>query len=379
MKVAINVRTVRPGRLDGIGWYTNEILRRNIEANPDVEFHLIHDRRPDPRIQYADNVVQHRLLPPARRAWLYDIWFQWRVPSLLKSINPDVFISTDGSLPLGLDIPTILVQHDLGYLAVPEQVDKLTLWYYHNRFPQCFRAATVKATVSEFSRNQIVKEFGVNKADVHIVPNAAREIFSPVSEAVKSETRQRVTNGSPYIVFVGTIQPRKNFEGLLKAFDRACSDGLEDVKLVLAGRKSYGHGAVDSFIATLGCRDRIITTGWIPDEELVKVMGSATAMVYIPHYEGFGIPIIEAMACGVPVVCSRTTALPEVAGDAALYVEDTNDKTVADAIKLIATDTPLREKLIAKGFLRSAQYSWDESANKMWELVHLATHASRIG
>lgn len=374
LSVAINGRLLRPDKVDGIGCFTHEITKRLVATHPDVQFHLISDRKPEACLQFGPNVKQYRVLPPARRFYLYEMWYQYAIPTFLRGLKPDVFVSTDGFLPLQLSIPTVVVQHDLGWLAVPHQVDRCTSWYYAKRFPQCFRAGSKQATVSEFSRNQIADVWKVPAEQVSVVPNAARAIFVPLEEAAKVRYRDAYASGNRFLVFVGTIQPRKNIEGLLRGFDEACARGLDNTYLVVAGPRQSIVSVTDT-LCTMRFANRVRFTGYLANKELAGVLASAEAMVYIPHYEGFGIPILEAMASGVPVICSRNSALPEVGGTAAYYVKDSGSDSVSEAIIEVASNAELHTSLVQAGIKRAAQFSWDTSAEKMWQLIEDAIAA----
>jgi glycosyltransferase involved in cell wall biosynthesis len=261
------------------------------------------------------------------------------------------------------------VIHDLGFLTYPDQVDAVTAWWYRNRFPQFARRATRLATVSAFSRDDIATRYQIPATQISVIPNAARSVFRPIPAEQQMAVRASITGGAPYFVFVGVIQPRKNLPTLLRAFDRFKQVHALPHKLVIAGRKGWKTDEVDTLLKQLPSSSDVIFTGYLSDADLAGVVASASALTMVPHFEGFGIPIIEAMACGTPVVTSTVTSLPEVTGGAAILVDPNNVDTLSDALAHIATDNTLAADLSVRGLARSHQYSWDDSAKRLWTLV----------
>lgn len=377
MVIGINGRLLVAGKLDGIGWYTHELLRRIVQSHPDVRFVLLSDKPIDPMFHYGPNLEPQTIGPRARHSFLYDVWYQWSVPHALRQHGASAFVSLDGFIPLRSDVPTVNVIHDLGFLTYPDQVDPVTAWWYRRRFPQFARRATRLATVSEFSRDDIATRYHLPATQISVIPNAARSVFRPISAEQQTAVRASITAGAPYFVFVGVIQPRKNLPALLQAFDRFKQRHDLPHKLVIAGRKGWKTEAVDTLLRQLPSASDVIFTGYLSDADLAGVVASATALTMVPHFEGFGIPIIEAMACGTPVVTSTVTSLPEVTGGAAVLVAPNDVDGLADALARIATDNTLAADLSGRGLARSQQYSWDDSAQRLWTLIEEAVTSAR--
>lgn len=377
MVIGINGRLLVAGKLDGIGWYTHELLRRIVQSHPEDHFVLVSDKEIDPEFHYGPNLTPLRIGPRARHSFLYDLWYQWSLPRALRKMGAAAFVSLDGFIPLNGKIPTVNVIHDLGFLSYPGQVDRLTAWWYRKRFPQFAAKATRLATVSEFSRADIATRYRIPSDRISVIPNACRDVFHSIPVERQQQTQQRITGGAPYFVFVGVIQPRKNLPSLLKAFDLFKQRQSTPHKLVIAGPRGWKNDEVDRTLAEMNHAADVIFTGYLTDTELGDVVASAAALTMVPHFEGFGVPILEAMACGTPVITSTVTSLPEVTNGAALLVEPNDLESLSAALARIIADPNLAQELSLKGRARSQDYSWDRSAQQLWQLVESVVTSER--
>ena len=224
-------------------------------------------------------------------------------------------------------------------------------------------------TVSQFTKQDIVKQYGIDPAKIDVVYNGANPLYAPVSDEQQQLTRQKISQGRPYFIFIGALNPRKNIAGLLKAFDQYIRETAADTCLIVVGKKMYRDRSIKKAFAEMKHKDLVIFTGRLEPGELKNVMGSALALTFVPFFEGFGIPIVEAFRAGVPVITSNITAMPEVAGDAALLVNPFQIKEITEAMKSITFVPELRKKLVEKGFQRSRMFSWDKTARLFWESV----------
>jgi len=367
LQIAVNTRLLIKNRLEGIGWFTYENLIRIVKQQPDVTFYFIFDRQPDPSFIFADNVKAVVLQPPARHPFLFIIWFEWSVMRYLKKLKPDLFLSPDGYLSLGSKIPDLAVMHDLNFEHFPSDLPPLVRWYYRYFFPRFARKASRIATVSEFSKQDIVNQYTIPSDKVDVIYNGVNERFSGINEELKATVRSKYTEGLPYFLFVGSLHPRKNLARLFRAFDIFCGQTDTTVRLLVAGEKKWWTEPIRKAYEGMAHKSRVIFCGRLNANELHKVTASALAVTYVSYFEGFGIPIVEAFRCGVPVITANVTAMPEVAGDAALLIDPFNEEEIAMAMQKIAADPVLREDLIAKGFERAKLFSWDQAANKLWQ------------
>lgn len=330
---------------------------------------FLFDRPFDEEFVFADNVTPLSLPPQARHPILYYTWLQFSVKGLLNRMKPDLFLSPDGFLALGAKCPQLPVIHDINFLHHPKDVKWLTGKYYNRFFPKFARAATRIATVSEYSRQDISSSYQVDPAKIDVVYNGINEFFKPLSDDQKQATKQKFSGGNDYFVFVSSLHPRKNIPSLLRAFSVFKKESGADMKLVLAGPNFWGLSDIEAVIKETGIKDEVVFTGRLADDDLALVLGSAMALTFIPYYEGFGIPLVEAMQAQVPIITANRTSLPEIAGDAALLVNPFDITEIKNAMLRLYTDKRLREQLIQKGTLRKQQFSWDRSADLLWQSV----------
>ncbi len=369
MKIAVNTRLLLKNKLEGIGWFSFETLKRICIQHPEVEFVFIFDRQFDSEFIFADNVKPLIVSPPARHPFLFYTWFNISLPAALRKMKPDLYLSPDGYNCLPWKGKSLIVIHDLTFEARPQDVPWLVKKYYHHFFPRFARKASRIATVSEFSKSDIVARYHISPDKIDVVCNGVNELFKPVDPEIFHNTRLKFTKGYPYFIFVGALHPRKNIDNLLLAFDTFKISDNQSIKLVIAGAKKWWTSEIRSAYEGMRFKDDVVFTGRLDDKSLHSLIGSALALTYVSHYEGFGIPILEAFACGTPVITSNTSSMPEVAGDAAIYADPASQTEIAAAMEQMATNRKLRSELIAKGFLRKNNYSWQKSADLLWNSI----------
>ena len=365
MRIAVNTRLLLKGKLEGIGWVAYESLKRIVLAHPEVEFYFIFDRKPDPLFLFADNVKPVVLFPQARHPFLFIWFFELSLPKALRKIKADLFYSPDGYLSLRTKVPQVVEFHDLNFEHFPEDMPKIHLWHYKKFFPNFARKAERIVTVSEFSKQDIVDCYGIDPEKIDVAYNGVNEIFKPLSAEQKEQVRLKYSDGHPFLMFVGSLHPRKNLARLFTAFDRFKSHHKNDVKLIIVGEKRWWTEPIQQAFAAMSCKEDVIFTGRLSAEDLHEVTASALASVYVSYFEGFGIPILEAFKCDTPVITSNVTSMPEVAGDAALLVNPFDEDDIADAMVKVM-DEDVRKELIEKGRVRAQDFSWDHTADVIW-------------
>ena len=366
LRVAINTRLLLPGRLEGIGWFTYQTFKRIALDHPEVEFHFIFDRPFDQEFVFSDNIKPVVLFPQARHPFLYYLFFERALPAYLNKVKPNLFISPDGMLPLSWNGPQIPVFHDLNFIHNPDYLPWLSSKYYRARFPRFAKKAWRIATVSEYSKQDIAGTFGYPLEKIDVVYNGVNEDFKPVGAAEASQTRLKFTGGFPYFVYVGSLHKRKNIDNMLLAFDDFKTTDPDHHKLVIIGEHMFGSDGLQKVLNKLTFRKDVILVGRLYKEQLNQVVASSTALLLVSFFEGFGIPILEAMHCEVPVISSNVTSMPEVAGNAALLVDPHSVEQISKAMKKIVVDQSVRNQLIENGRLARDRFSWDITANLMW-------------
>ena len=367
--IAVNTRLLLPGKLGGIGWFAHQALSRMVQAHPEHTFHFLFDRAFDQQFVYASNVEPHVVHPQARHPVLYKWWFDFSIPRKLKQLDADVFLSPDGYLSLRTNVKQLPVIHDLNFEAYPEDLPKWESKYYRSHFPKFARKGARVVTVSEFSKGDIAERYGVNPDRIDVVYNGVNDSFRPLAEPEKQAFRDAWTDGQPYFVYVGAQTPRKNLQGLFAAFDRYCASDAPEAKLLIVGEKMFWNRTMTAAWERFANKDRVVITGRLDAEKLNAAVASAHAMTFVSYYEGFGIPILEAFAAGTPLLIANATALPEIAGDAALQADPFDPEALAQQMVRLMTDETLRGELVKKGLQRVADFSWDRTAEGLWRSV----------
>lgn len=352
--------------MDGIGWFTYETTRRMVKAHPEHTFYLLFDRKPAPDFLFADNVAPLVLCPPARHPILWWMFFELSVPMALRRHHVDLYVTPDGFMPLHPKVPTLSVIHDLNFEHASDNLRPSHQRYMTHFFPRYAQHATRIATVSTYSKEDISETYHIDSKNIDIVYDGAHERYRPHSEEEKVAVRSRFTNSKPYLIFISTILKRKNLANLLLAFDRVKDIDTRGLKLLVVGKRVWWQDELAEAYNTMRHRDDVLMPGRVEPEELSALLSAAEALVYPSYFEGFGIPILEAMYAETAVIASRTTSMPEVGGEAVLYVDPSDPEDIAHAISRLS-DAQLREELIAKGRIQRQKFSWDRTANLLWD------------
>ncbi|HOP48055.1 MAG TPA: glycosyltransferase family 1 protein [Desulfobacteraceae bacterium] len=262
------------------------------------------------------------------------------------------------------DIPVVYTIYDLSLIKHRKEHPRERLWFFDLFFKRRLPYASHILTISEYVRNEIIEDIGLPSHLVTSIPLAPDPIFYPRSRAEVSEVLKKRGWPEEYILFVGTLEPRKNLSLLVRALNIA----KNKIPLIMAGWQGWGDKKWMQLIDEQKLQGNIVFTGHVDEETLACLYTGASAFVYPSLYEGFGLPIIEAMACGSPVVCSNVSSIPEVAGDAALQINPADEEDIAHALDRVMTDSVLRQTLIQRGFERAKDFSWRETAVKTLEV-----------
>lgn len=363
MRIAINTRFLLKDKLEGIGWFTHEVCRRLVDRHPDWEFVFLFDRPFDPSFVYADNVTPKVVFPPARRDFLWKIWFEWSVPRVLKRKKIDVFFSPDNYLSLKTDVPTVMVCHDLAFLHFPEGIPDWALRFYQKYTPLYLAKADQIVTVSQFVKQDIVAQYNIDAAKIDVACNGARSIFQPLSGNERSAAVARFGEGHPYFAYLGAIHPRKNVHRLIAAFDAFKTKTGAPHKLILGGRFAWQTGPVKAAFDLAKAKDDIVFTGYLAEADLPLLIGGASAFVYWSHSEGFGIPVLEAMHTDTPIITSTESSLPEIAGAAALLIAPDDTDSMVTALEELSKNEVLRQQLITQGRQQRLNFTWEQAVD----------------
>jgi len=336
---------------------------------PEHRFIFFFDRPFNDDFIYGPNVQGVVLSPQARHPVLYQAWFEWAVPRKLKEVQADLFFSPEGYLSLRSSVPSINVIHDINFLHHPEMLDRAHRWHFNRYFPRYAEKAKHVITVSEYSRQDILKHYNIAEDKMSVVYNGVSDAFVPINAIEKARVRSEKSNGAPYFVFVGSLHPRKNITRLIKAFDVFKTKTGLPHRLLIVGKRAFLNKEMDSAYESLAHRKDVIFTGRLEEDDMIETVASAQAMVFVPLFEGFGMPIIEAYSCGVPVIASDISALPEIAGESALLVDPLSSEAIADAMTLIAQDENRRDALGAAGKERARSFDWNLAATEIATII----------
>jgi glycosyltransferase involved in cell wall biosynthesis len=369
MKIAVNTRLLIKSKLDGIAWFTYESLKRITQNHPEHQFYFIFDRPFFEEFIFSENIEPFVILPPARHPFLWYYWFEHQLPTLFRKIKPDIFLSPDGYLSLNADIKSLPVIHDINFAHYPNDLPFLTRKYYNYFFPKFAQKAERIATVSEYSKNDIAKTYRIDPEKIDVVYNGSNPVYQPLDKIERKQIKQIYTQGQDYFIFIGSIHPRKNPERMLQAFDDFRKNFSKPYKFIIIGSYFFKNKKLKSIYRKMRYKDDVIFMGHQTPEKIHQLLAAAQALILVSKFEGFGIPVIEAMNCRVPAIVSDVSSLPEVGGDAVLYVDPFSVNSISKAMSLMASDKQLRKKLIENGKIQAQKFSWDKTAENLWNCI----------
>jgi glycosyltransferase involved in cell wall biosynthesis len=358
MHIVFDGTTLRPGRT-GVGYYTEHLLAHTADQCVDDELTVISNatidvrRRPGTRLR---TVVAAPWMPRA-------VWMQVCAPRLLRRLRADIVHFTNGMMPVACPVPTVVTIHDMSLSLYPgfHPVRRVVL----NRpfVNVAARRADAIITVSEAAKRDIVRIYGIDARRVHVVHEAAAPAFRVIHDAPElRRVRERYELAERFILYVGTIEPRKNLPTLIEAFARRRVAGDLPHQLVCAGPYGWLSADIDALLERLRIRDAVRFTGYVPFDDLPAIYNLAEMLVFPSVYEGFGLPVVEAMACGTAVITGDAAALGEVAGDAAECVNPLDVDALGDAIVALARSRERRDALARRGLARAHTFSWERAA-----------------
>tara|TARA_S200000501_G_scaffold348693_1_gene364109 strand:+ start:1887 stop:3002 length:1116 start_codon:yes stop_codon:yes gene_type:complete len=369
MRVAVNTRLLIENELEGIGRFSYEILKKICEKNPNIKFDFIFDRPFSKKFIFNENVTGHILSPQTRHPFLWYYWFEIKIPKLLKKINPDVFLSMDGFISSSIKNKQIAVIHDINFEHYPENLPFFHRKYYQYFFPKYAKKAKAIITVSNYSKQDIVKTYGVENNKVHVIYNGVSNTFTTINEREKIKIKDQYTSGQNFFIFIGSIHKRKNISNLLKAFNLYKLNFQSQTKLLIVGKKRWWSKEMKEAFKNSNFKNDILFTGYLTETNLPKVLASSLGLCFPSLFEGFGLPIIEAMKCGVPVITSNTSSMPEICGDAGIKIDPYNIHEISNAMSKIESNQKFREQLIKLGLSRSEIFNWETASDQLLEIL----------
>lgn len=359
MKIAVN--TLGPSKIKaGIGNYVAQVCalfpvlaaKHSYVYVVNKENETLFNQIPNIQLLHAPSYTKNRLL-----RMFYE---QFILPLQLKREKIDILFSPGFVCPIIKTAKYVTTIHDMTFFTHPQYHESWKVRYFKRMIPISVRRSDAILADSESTRQDILKILKTKEEKVTTIPLAANKIpFWPLNSS-KELLKKKYGIKDHFILFVGMIEPRKNVESLIKAFAQIKSKE----KLVIVGKQGWMMDHLQTLIAELNLKERIIFTGYVPDEELGAFYAKASVFVYPSHYEGFGLPVLEAMQAGCPVITSNISSLPEVAGEAAILVDPNDVKSIANAINTVLADKLLQSELMDKGKVQAEKFSWEKTAKE---------------
>jgi glycosyltransferase involved in cell wall biosynthesis len=371
MRIAIDARLVS-ARDMGSSVYCRSLLRA-LAARPDGdEYQLICTSSAGRGMELGAHC--HWVESPGARL-MDEEWEQLALPALLQELRPDAFLSLTGVLPAVKACPQATIIHDAGVEEEPGFYATPLFRYLSKWLRAAASQADLVITVSRHAAAGIQRAYGVPRERMIVASPAADDIFWPIPEEERNEVLDGYEVAAPYLIAVAAMEPNRNLSGVLDAYQLAGGRAGTGLPLVLVGGAGAAEPSLLRQIATLGIADDVILAGYVRREHLPALYSAATCFLWASLYEGFGLPPLEAMACGTPVVSSNRTSMPEVLGEAAILVDPLQPAAMAAALKLLLSSDQLRQRLRRAGLQRAARYSWQQTAQTVLEgLERVAIH-----
>lgn len=356
-------------QLTGVGHYTLELARNLALAAPTDSFTLV---SPQPPLPSNLDALQNHSTPNlsyvnVERGALNRRWWSIGLPLYLSRSSFDLFHGTNYEIPLWSRRPSVVTIHDLSLLLHPDAHERRLVRRARWRLPLMLKSASKIITPSTSVKTELCETFGINPEKVSVTPEAPRPSFRRREDTQVIELRRRLDVDGDFILYVGTIEPRKNLRRLVEAFEQLLRTTSLFPKLVIAGGQGWLMDDFTSFIRQKRLENRICLTGYLEDEDLCALYSSCKAFVYPSLYEGFGLPPLEAMACGAPVISSRIPSLVETVGSAARLVDPYDIDDLAKAMIEILSDEKMRERYARLSREHVQKFSWEQTALKTLE------------
>jgi glycosyltransferase involved in cell wall biosynthesis len=346
--------------------YALEIITALTDMQTEDRFVLYLNQPPRPGLLPRSDRVRWRVMPSRR------LWTVGRLSAEMMFRPPDVLFVPAHSLPPILPRAAVVTIHDLGYLHFPDEHPTATRWLRRVSNALSARRATRVVAVSGATRNDLVRYERMQSDRIRVVYSGRAPWFRPVDQPATLEAvRARHGLECPYFLFVGTLQPRKNLERLLAAFDRVAAD-RPNLLLALVGARGWQPGRLDRALAGVRARDRVRLLGYVADDDLPPLLSGSLGLAFPSLHEGFGLPALEAMACGAPVLTSNTSSLPEVVGEAGLLVDPLDTDAIAAGLAHLADDADLRRELGQRGSVRASGFTWERAARETLGVLRAA-------
>lgn len=369
MLIGIDASRAVAAERTGTENYSLLLIRALTQLDRQNRYRLYFNRAPEPDLFPAQENVELWSMPFPR------LWTHSRLSWEMARRPPDVLFVPAHVLPLVHPRRCVVTVHDLGYLYYPQAHPRAARWYLQWSTAYNVRAAAHVLADSRVTKRDLIEHCHAAPDKVTVAYPGCDPRLAPVRDQEQlSAVWQRYEIASPYALYVGTLQPRKNVGVLLDAFSALLRQGV-DAHLVIAGRKGWLYEPLFARVGELGLEEKVRFTGYVPGTDLPALLSGARVLVLPSLYEGFGFPVLEAMACGTPVICSDAASLPEVAGDAAILVSPHDAQQLTIALRRLLEDDALCRELSARGLRQAARFSWEACARQVLQVLQAVAHS----
>jgi glycosyltransferase involved in cell wall biosynthesis len=361
MAIYVDVSSAVHGKA-GLGRYADSLARALLRRDPE-RFALFYNRSSNSTLPEGLEWVPARSVRAGYKPWRMAVWLGHLAGLSFERLLPgaELFHATEHLLLPLRRVPTVLTVHDMIFKLFPEHQKRLNFWYLNAAMPLYCRRATAIITVSEWSKQDIVSHYGLDPAKVTVIHEAASPEFALLPDRLVADARRHYGLPERFLIHVGTIEPRKNLARLIEALARLRAEGLA-IPLVAVGSRGWLYEGFFRKLEELGMADLVHLPGYVPAGDLPLLYNAASAAILPSVYEGFGLPLLEAMACGAPTISSNTSSLTEIGGEAAHYFDPYDIEAMASAIRTVWCDAALRREMRRRGLRQAARFSWDRAA-----------------
>lgn len=360
MKIGVDTSILEIDRA-GAGVYTRELVKHLQYIDAGVSYEFFSPGASGAKRGYFSRKVKNILTDT--------LWMQFKLPRELKRRGIDLLHCTAFRAPLKRGFPLVVTFYDLHILKSPLDYNPWLRYYCKFMLPKIAKRADKIITISEFSKNDIINTFSISPEKVAVTYCGIDNRFRLIPGAsLKNNGLDKYGIKEKFILYVGALQPRKNIPLLLKAYSKLLKERFFDYQLVLVSATGWRNKDIFSLVNDLGLKDDIKILGYVPDDDLPLIYNLAQFLVYPSFFEGFGLPILEAMACGCPVICSSATSLPEIAGDCAVMFDPFSQIQLENAMRKMTTENNMRVEMSGKGIGRAADFSWEKCARLTLEV-----------
>lgn len=365
MRIGVDLSAIQSTK-SGVDWYTHHIIKEMIGlVGPDEHLYLFSNRETGFE---ADAKASEKVTLVRSRVRYQEPWRQLFLPLLLKKHRIDVCFFTNFVISVLSSCPMVLTIHDFSFKLFPRTHSLRNVIWARSLVPISVRRCRRIIAVSNHTKLDLLRLMNVDRDKVSVVYEGAAAQFVPEPEPGDADVLAHYDIRQPYVLYVGTLEPRKNLGTLVMSFDMM-AESIENVQLVLAGRRGWMAQDIFDEIKIRDLLPRVRITGYVPDEHLAALYRQAAAFVYPSLYEGFGLPPLEAMTSGTPVIVSQSSSLPEVIGDAGLYVNPLDAAGLAAAMEKVLSDSGLAAALVEKGLQQAGRFSWRQAAEETMAIL----------